>query len=116
MSIFHDIQQSITNDQANIAPVLLKLRLLAAKLGSKELESWVQYESKGYPSNLELPDYRKIPVSFYGSFKSKDIPFGEKANQWIRNKLPKISDTCKMTYSTILKLVEKAISNYYGLD
>ena len=73
MSILHDIQQSITVDQGNIAPILLKLRLLAAKLGSNELESWIRYESEGYPDDIELPDYRKIPISYLGHFAG---PFG----------------------------------------
>ena len=47
--------------------------------------------------------------------KSKNIPFGDKASQWIRNNLPRISEICKMTYSTILNLLEKAVLNYYGL-
>ena len=68
MSILHDIQTSIARDQSNIAPVLLKLRLLATKLGSKELESWIEFESEGYPDSIKLPDYRRIPVSFIGSF------------------------------------------------
>ena len=78
MSIFHDIQQLIVNDQNNIAPILLKLRLLAAKLGSKELESWIQYESEGYPNNIDVPGYRKIPVSYIADFAG---PF----NAYIKN-------------------------------
>ena len=68
MKILSDIQQSITVDQSNIAPVLLKLRLLAAKLGSKELESWIRYESEGYPNDVDIPNYRKIPISFTANF------------------------------------------------
>src|SRR5262249_40401580 len=34
---------------------------------------WVRFESEGYPSQGELPDYRKIPVSYAGTFSG---PFG----------------------------------------
>ena len=77
MSILHGIQTSIARDQSNMAPVLLKLRLLATKLGSKELESWIQFESEGYPDTVKLPDYRKIPVVYSASFAGA---FGSQIN------------------------------------
>ena len=68
MNLFHRIQESLTDGQTNIAPILLKLRLLAAKLNSEELGNWIRYESEGYPENINVPNYRKIPVSFTASF------------------------------------------------
>lgn len=68
MSILHDIQQSTACDQNNIAPVLLKLRLLAARLNSKELENWIKFESEGYPDNVDVPNYRQTPISFVANF------------------------------------------------
>ncbi len=53
--------------------MLLKLRLLAARIDSQPLAEWVKYESEGYPANAELPDYRFIPVSYSGTFLG---PFG----------------------------------------
>ena len=67
MSLISDIQQSIISGQS-IAPTLLKLRLLAAKLDSKELESWIRHESEGYPNDVIVPNYRKIPMSFTANF------------------------------------------------
>lgn len=57
----------------DIGPVLLKLRFLASRLGSGLLEEWVKHEAEGYPHNLELPEYRKIGVSYTANFSG---PFG----------------------------------------
>jgi hypothetical protein len=51
----------------------MKLRFLAARLGSAPLEEWVKYEAEGYPNSAELPDYRRIGVSYTGTFSG---PFG----------------------------------------
>ena len=115
MNILSDIQQSIISDQ-NIAPVLLKLRLLAAKLGSKELESWIQYESEGYPDNIKPPDYRKIPVSYRGNFSG---PFGRRLqNAPIPNIL--IEDIAgkqwlEHRFSHSISSIESLISNSKGV-
>lgn len=73
MSLLYEIQESIVQSDTDIGPVLLKLRLLAARLGSVSLEEWVKYESEGYPSNIEVPPYRIIEVSYRGTFFG---PFG----------------------------------------
>jgi hypothetical protein len=57
----------------HIGPILLKLRFLASRLGSGALEEWVKHETEGYPSNVEVPDYRKIAVSYKATFSG---PFG----------------------------------------
>ena len=77
MSILHNIQTSIACDQSSIASVLLKLSLLATKLGSEKLESWIEFESEGYPDSVELPNYRKIPLAFIANFAG---PFGAQIN------------------------------------
>lgn len=68
MNLLQDIQESIIQEDVEIAPILLKLRLLAARLGSQELEDWVKYESEGYPSGEQVPEYRIIPVSYAATF------------------------------------------------
>lgn len=73
MSLLHQIQESVVQDGVNLGSVLLKLRLLAARLGSDNLEEWVKYESEGYPSDAVLPEYRIIGVTYKGTFSG---PFG----------------------------------------
>lgn len=73
MSLLHDIQAAVLQDDSDLGPILLKLRLLAARLGSQPLAEWVKHESEGYPSDADLPDYRIISVSYTASFSG---PFG----------------------------------------
>ena len=73
MSLLHEIQTSVLQDGADLGPILLKLRLLAARLGSQPLADWIKHESEGYPQDAELPDYRTIQVSYTATFSG---PFG----------------------------------------
>ena len=68
MALIHDIQNDLLRDRADLAPILLKLRLLAAKLGSHSLAEWVKHEAEGYPTDVELPDYRKLGISYTATF------------------------------------------------
>lgn len=60
-------------DGGEIGPILLKLRFLASRLGSNVLEDWVKHESEGYPNGVDVPEYRKVGVSYAGNFSG---PFG----------------------------------------
>jgi AbiTii len=73
MSLLHDIQTAILQENAELGPILLKLRLLAARLGSQPLADWVKHESEGYPNSAALPGYRILSVSYLASFAG---PFG----------------------------------------
>ncbi|SFT48420.1 hypothetical protein SAMN05192562_101461 [Kosakonia arachidis] len=73
MSLLHQIQESVVQDGSSLGPILLKLRLLAARLGSNDLEEWVKHESEGYPPDAVLPEYRIVGVTYRGTFFG---PFG----------------------------------------
>lgn len=73
MSLLHQIQESVVQDGSNLGSILLKLRLLAARLGSHDLEEWVRYESEGYPLDAVIPEYRIVSVIYKGTFSG---PFG----------------------------------------
>ncbi len=68
MSLLREIQEAIVKEGSDIGPILLKLRLLASRLGSESLEDWVRYESEGYPHDVQVPSYRIIAVSYRGTF------------------------------------------------
>lgn len=70
MSLLYDIQKDIVETNGPLGPSLMKLRLLASKLGSNDLEMWVKYESEGYPDTVSTPDYRNIELSYFGDFMS----------------------------------------------
>lgn len=73
MSLLHGIQAAVLDENTDLAPILLKLRLLAARIGSQPLADWVKHESEGYPQDSDVPDYRIFPVSYTGTFSG---PFG----------------------------------------
>lgn len=82
MPLLQDIQAELLDAKAPIGPILLKLRYLAAKLGSDVLEDWVRYETEGYPKEVEVPDYRKAAVTYRGTFTDgfrtvNDVPIPE---------------------------------------
>lgn len=68
MALLHEIQTSVVQEGAHLGPIFLKLRLLAAKLGSTPLEEWIKYESEGYPLDVEVPSYRIVEVAYRGTF------------------------------------------------
>lgn len=73
MNLLREIQTACISENTELAPILLKLRLLAARLGSQSLGEWVKHESEGYPTDIEVPAYRKIGVTYRGTFSG---PFG----------------------------------------
>lgn len=77
MSLLHQIQESIVQEGVDLGSVLLKLRLLASRLGSDILEEWVKHESEGYPKEIEVPSYRIVGLSYHGTFSG---PFGSGIN------------------------------------
>lgn len=72
MSLLADIQDALMQE-APLGGVLLKLRFLASRLGSDLLEEWVRHETDGYPPEVDLPEYRQLPVAYLGTFSG---PFG----------------------------------------
>lgn len=77
MGLLHEIQTSVVQEGAHLGSALLKLRLLAARLGSEPLEEWIKHESEGYPRESEIPSYRVVGVSYRGTFSG---PFGSGIN------------------------------------
>lgn len=68
MGFLENIQADLVDHNKSIAGTLLKLRLLAAKLGSDELTEWIKYEAEGYPQDADIPTYRVVSISFSGTF------------------------------------------------
>lgn len=74
MSLLHDIQASVVKEDASLASVLLKLKLLANYLKSDPLATWVRQELEGYDAD-EVPPYRTANVAYRGTFSG---PFGSR--------------------------------------
>jgi hypothetical protein len=58
VSLITEIQKAAVEKDTDLATLLRKCKVLAARLGSVPLEDWVLHESNGYPTDIEVPDYR----------------------------------------------------------
>ncbi len=58
MSLLHDIQDGAAEDSVSLGSLLRKVKLLAGRIGVKEIGEWAQRELSGYDSIEELPPYR----------------------------------------------------------
>jgi AbiTii-like protein len=70
MSLLYEIQAALLDEETELGPILLKLRFLAARLGSDVLGDWVQHEMNGYPEDISIPDYRTASISYSGTFSN----------------------------------------------
>lgn len=68
MSLLRDIQDAAVNSEVELATLLRKCKVLAARLGNDEFKSWVDNELDGYKSADGLPDYRILTVNSKGHF------------------------------------------------
>jgi hypothetical protein len=58
MSLLREIQDGATEDTVSLGSLLRKTKLLAARIGVKEIGEWAERELSGYNNNNELPPYR----------------------------------------------------------
>ncbi len=68
MKLLHEIQKEAVDGKADLATLLRKCRVLAARLKNDEFKNWVQYELDGYPPDAELPEYRTMNAQSFGNF------------------------------------------------
>lgn len=72
-TLLEDIQAAAIDGNSDLAAVLRRCKVLAARLGSAPLEDWVLWESNGYPEQSSVPAYRIWPLQVKGTFFG---PFG----------------------------------------
>ncbi|CDZ56050.1 AbiTii domain-containing protein [Neorhizobium galegae] len=70
MGLLTEIQNDAISDAVAVNSLLRKVMLLAHKLDSGLLEDWVKHELNGYPNDIEVPSYRKIPLNFKASLSN----------------------------------------------
>ena len=68
MSLLSEIQESLLVEGASLEFPLLRLRILASRMGSDVLEDWVRHEIEGYPKGIEVPEYRRTGITYHGTF------------------------------------------------
>ena len=68
MSLLAEIEKAAVEKDTDLATLLRKCKVLAARLGSVPLEDWVLHESNGYPEGVAVPAYRKWGAHIIGHF------------------------------------------------
>lgn len=82
MSLLREIQDAAIDSKTELAVLLRKCKVLAARLGNPEFKNWVENELSGYKDIDELPEYRILSVNSKGHFsgpfqsglRNADIP------------------------------------------
>ena len=59
------IIKELANGKVDLHTSLKRTKVLLQEFDDKKLLEWVNYEIEGYPSDVELPKYRRIPGIFY---------------------------------------------------
>jgi hypothetical protein len=58
VGLLRDIQDGATEDSVSLSTLLRKVKLLANRLGVREIAQWAEHELSGYDNIEELPPYR----------------------------------------------------------
>lgn len=69
MSLLREIQDLASGNE-DVATVLRKCKILAARLGSSEFSQWVDWELNGYPESQPIPEYRRLNIIYFASFSN----------------------------------------------
>jgi hypothetical protein len=93
-NIVQRIQSDILKPEINLSSILLAAKVMAHELNNQKLMSWVSYESDGYPSTKQIPDYRILTPPSKGTFtdgytivKNKIIPMSMIHDDWLRERV-----------------------------
>jgi len=69
MSLLREITDAAIDTSVGVSTLLRKCKVLAARLGNKDFDSWVEHELNGYNSPDEVPPYRILErVKSCGNF------------------------------------------------
>lgn len=77
MDLIDDIRQDLVSETALLTNTLRKAKILAAKLHVQEFKDWIRFELDGYPTDDDLPDYRRFRATNLGTFSG---PFQSRAD------------------------------------
>ena len=75
MTLIQELVDAASGDQVPVATLLRKVKVIASRLETGELEAWVEHELVGYPDEAALPEYRgpfstEVQGHFGGPFGS----------------------------------------------
>ena len=61
-SLLQSLREQILDESEPLAGLLRKCLLLGAETGSDSLRRWARYELNGYDDDVDVPEYRRIPM------------------------------------------------------
>lgn len=82
----NELIDAITDPDSKLGDILLKVKVVAHKLGNQGLKDWVERELEGYGEEDEVPAYRLVPAVMFGDL-IQDLGFGG-SRQMTRAVLP----------------------------
>ena len=62
MTLLQEIQTETSSSGGDLATILRKCKILAARLGSEEFARWITCELDGYPDDQPIPVLATCPV------------------------------------------------------
>ncbi|WLP93974.1 hypothetical protein [Psychrobacter sp. M13] len=112
MKILNELIEILADHNAELDMCLIKAQILAHKLKNEEFKKWVNYELRGYPSDVNLPTYRIMNLVLFG-----DISNGYHRHFDYRLPLSNLSDQ-QINRLTIRKVDESvsSIKDWANMD
>ena len=86
MSLLREIQKDIGNPALDVPTLMLKCKILAARLGSQEFAKWLDMELNGYQKDQSVPDYRRFGCIHYASYADAAFRYPKeprRGNLWV---------------------------------
>src|SRR6266508_4178740 len=71
MSLLRDIQNAAVDPNTDVATLLRKCKILAARLRNDEFKLWLDHELNGYTRIEDVPQYRILDTESYGDFAGR---------------------------------------------
>ena len=71
VDLLKKIQDEAIDGNSDLASLLRRCQVLAARLNNLDLRRWVSCELDGYPQSVELPSYRVVCAESFGEFESR---------------------------------------------
>ena len=82
MTLLQGIQTETSSSGGDLAIILRKCKILAARLGSEEFARWITWELDGYPDDQATPPYRRLAAQYYANFISVGWNAPRQPNCW----------------------------------
>lgn len=68
MTLLEEIVEGASGKVMDLPTLLRRCKVLAARLGSKPAEQWLEWELDGYPEDVAVPPYRMLAMQLQGDF------------------------------------------------